>query len=79
MNIEMIRQLVKEALSIKSEVMDFYLTQIINGVIKELEDEKGLNLDGDNLYHLLFVVDYFELSYKKKMEQVCLGIYKLGS
>lgn len=66
MDITIILQLVKEAIGIKTDVRDIYLTAIIKGIIKELEDEKGLILDGINDYHLLFVVDYVTWSYKNK-------------
>ena len=66
MNISIVLQLVKEVIGIKTHVRDIYLTAIIKGVIKELEDEKGLSLDGSNDYHLLFVVDYVSWSYKNK-------------
>lgn len=66
MNISIVLQLVKEVIGIKTNVRDIYLTAIIKGIIKELEDEKGLILDGVNDYHLLFVVDYVAWSYKNK-------------
>jgi hypothetical protein len=66
MDISIVLQLVKESLGIKSDTRDKYLTTIIKGVTKELEDEKGLILDEDNDYHLLFVVDYAAWSYKNK-------------
>ena len=66
MDITIVLQLVKEVIGIKTDVRDKYLTAIINGIIKELEDEKGLIVDGDNPYHLLFVVDYVAWSYKNK-------------
>jgi hypothetical protein len=65
-DISIVLQLVKEVIGIKTNVRDIYLTAIIKGVIKELEDEKGLSLDGSNDYHLLFVVDYASWSYKNK-------------
>lgn len=49
---------VKARLGISSTVRDTYLMAIIESVIKELEDEKGLILDVNNSYHLMFVVDY---------------------
>ena len=58
--------LVKERLGIKSNVRDTYLTAIVDGVIKELEDEKGLALDGANPYHLMFVVDYSTWRYQNR-------------
>ena len=66
MEIAIVLQLVKEVLGIKSDIRDGYLTAIIKGVIKELEDEKGLILDGVNDYHLLFVVDYVAWCYQNK-------------
>lgn len=64
MNDQMVVDLVKERLGIRSNVRDLYLTAIVKGVIKELEDEKGLSLDGDNSYHLIFVVDYATWEYQ---------------
>lgn len=58
--------LVKERLGIKTDVRDTYLTAIVDGVIKELEDEKGLALDGANSYHLIFVVDYVTWRYQSR-------------
>lgn len=45
---------------------DIYLTAIVAGVIEELEDEKGLVLDGTNPSHLLFVVDYATWHYQSR-------------
>jgi hypothetical protein len=58
--------LVKERLGIKSTTRDTYLTAIINGVIKEVEDEKGLTLDDANNYHLMFAVDYATWRYQSR-------------
>jgi len=58
--------LVKERLGIKTDVRDTYLTAIVDGVIRELEDEKGLVLDGANPYHLMFVVDYATWRYQSR-------------
>ncbi|GEP66498.1 hypothetical protein ACUH7Y_25240 [Clostridium beijerinckii] len=66
MNIELILQLVKEELGIKSGIRDNYITAIIKGITKELEDEKGLILEYENFYHLLFIVDYVAWSYRNK-------------
>jgi hypothetical protein len=60
--------LVKERLGIKTAVRDTYLTAIIEGTIKELEDEKGLVLDGTNPYHLMFVVDFATWRYQSRDE-----------
>ncbi len=58
--------LIKARLGITSTVRDAYLTAIINGVVKELEDEKGLVLDGANPYHLMFVVDFVTWRYQNR-------------
>ena len=66
MNTETILGLVKAKLGISTTVRDTYLQAIIDGVIKELEDEQGLTLDGSNSYHLLFIVDYATWRYESK-------------
>ena len=58
--------LVKARLGISSATRDTYLTAIIEGVVKELEDEKELVLDGANSYHLIFVVDYVTWRYQSR-------------
>lgn len=60
--------LVKERLGIKTTVRDTYLTSIVDGILAELEDEKGLVLDGANPYHLMFVVDYATWRYQSVTE-----------
>ena len=66
MDINIILGLVKAKLGISTTVRDTYLQAIIDGVIKELEDEQGLVLDGTNSYHLLFIVDYATWRYESK-------------
>jgi hypothetical protein len=58
--------LVKERLGIKTTVRDTYLTAIIDGILGELEDEKGLTLDDANNYHLMFAVDYATWRYQSR-------------
>lgn len=58
--------IVKERLGFKTNVRDTYLLAIIESVIKELNDEKGLVLDSANPYHLMFVVDYATWRYQSK-------------
>jgi hypothetical protein len=58
--------LVKERLGFKTNVRDTYLTAIVKSIIKELEDEKGLTLDGANFYHFLFVCDYATWRYQSR-------------
>ena len=58
--------LVKDRLGIKTDVRDTYLTAIVDGAVKELEEEKGLALDGANPYHLMFVVDFATWRYQNR-------------
>lgn len=58
--------LVKEGLGITNNARDNFITSIVKGVIKELEDEKGIVLDESNDSHLLFVVDYSIWRYKSR-------------
>lgn len=66
MNTDTILALTKARLGISSTVRDSYITAIINSVIKELEDEKGIVLDLDNTNHLMFVVDYATWRYQSR-------------
>ena len=66
MDTSTVLDLVKASLGISSNVRDTCISAIIDGVIKELEDEKGIVLDGTNPYHLMFVVDYSKWRYKNK-------------
>lgn len=58
--------LVKERLGIRTTVRDTYIAAIVDGVVKELEEEKGLVLDGANPYHLMFIVDYATWRYQSR-------------
>lgn len=66
MDVERVLELVKARIGLTSTVRDDYLLAIIQGVINELEDEKGLSLDGDSPYHLMFVVDYATWRYMNR-------------
>ena len=59
-------ELVKARLGLTSAVRDTYLAAIIDGIAKELTDEKGLALDGANPYHIMFVVDYATWRYQNR-------------
>lgn len=61
-----ILSLIKARLGLTTAVRDTYLTAIIDGIVAELEDEKGLVLDGANPYHLMFVVDYSTWRYQNR-------------
>lgn len=66
MDVAQVLELVKARLGITTAVRDVYLTAIIEGIIKELTDEKGLVLDGTNPYHLMFVVDFATWRYQSR-------------
>jgi len=66
MNTDTILALTKARLGISSTVRDSYITAIINSVIKELEDEKGIILDETNTNYLMFVVDYATWRYQSR-------------
>lgn len=66
MDTQLVVFLVKERLGIKTSVRDTYLAAITDSIVKELEDEKGLVLDGANPYHLMFVVDYATWRYQSR-------------
>jgi len=68
MDTQLVVSLAKERLGIKTSVRDTYLTAIADSVVKELEDEKGLVLDGANPYHLMFVVDFVTWRYQSRDE-----------
>ena len=58
--------LLKASLGYKSNVRDVLLKKIIEGVIYELTDEKGIKLEYDNTSHLMFVVDLSAFRYDNK-------------
>jgi hypothetical protein len=59
-------QLVKARLGISSTVRDFYIIAIIEGIMTELLEEKGLSLKEDNSYHLMFIVDFATWRYQNR-------------
>lgn len=64
MNIQQIVELVKASKGITSTARDTYLTAIVEAVVKELTDEKGLLLESSNPHHLMFCVDYAKWRYE---------------
>lgn len=66
MDANQILALVKTRIGLMGTVRDTYLKAIIEGVINELEDEKGLSLDGDSPYHVMFVVDFATWRYQNR-------------
>ena len=68
MNTQTALELVKARLGIRSEVRDDYLSEIIKGLKKELEESQGLELKDDNSFHLMFIVDYTAWRYSNRDE-----------
>ena len=66
MNTATILELMKARIGISGTFRDTYLNAIISGVIKELEDEKGIVLVENNMNHTMFVVDYATWRYQNR-------------
>lgn len=60
--------LVKANLNITQDVRDGYLTAVLNGVVEELSDVQGIDLDPENDYHVQFVVDMTAWRYRSRGE-----------
>lgn len=58
--------LVKARLGISTAVRDTYLTAIVQGVIRELEDEKGIALADGDANQLMFIADYSTWRYQSR-------------
>lgn len=69
MDVNLLLAFVKANLNITQSVRDEYLTAIINGVVAELTDEQGLDLESSNPYHIQFVVDYAAWRYRSRGEE----------
>ena len=59
-------ELLKARLGISASTRDTYLNTIIESVKKELTEEKGIELDGENMAHEMFVVDYATWRYQSR-------------
>ncbi|SDC69835.1 hypothetical protein SAMN02799630_01217 [Paenibacillus sp. UNCCL117] len=66
MDTALILALVKERLGVRTAVRDTYLTAIVAGVVRELEDEKGIALQPDDASHLMFCVDLATWRYQSR-------------
>ncbi len=66
MNVATILNLVKARIGISSNIRDTYLLAIVEGILEELEDEKGIVLEVDNANHLMFTVDYATWRYQNR-------------
>ena len=60
--------LVKARIGISTTVRDTYLIAIIESVIKELADEKGISLKTEDMNQVMFIVDYSTWRYESKGE-----------
>lgn len=58
--------LMKSKLGISSSVRDAFLFAIVDGVVDELTDVKGIALDAQNATQLMFVVDLASWRYESK-------------
>lgn len=58
--------LVKARLGITTAVRDEYLAAIISGVLDELEHEKGIRLDPNDMNHVMFCVDLATWRYQSR-------------
>ncbi|CAK7002033.1 hypothetical protein [Tissierella sp.] len=58
--------LLKARIGISSDVRDTYLTAIVDSIITELEDEKGIVLDEKNMNQVMFIVDYATWRYQNR-------------
>ncbi|WP_035317147.1 hypothetical protein [Brevibacillus sp. CF112] len=66
MDEQQILALVKARLGITVAVRDTYLAAIVSGVVRELQQEKGVNLDPDDANHLMFCVDLATWRYQSR-------------
>lgn len=66
MDTAQILALVKARLGIMTAVRDTYLTAIVSGILRELEDEKGITLDPGNDNQLMFCVDFATWRYQSR-------------
>ncbi|MFH5187668.1 hypothetical protein ACHHV8_36620 [Paenibacillus sp. TAB 01] len=66
MDVTLILSLAKEGLGIRTAVRDTYLAAIAEAIVKELTDEKGIELDPNNASHLMFCADYTAWRYQSR-------------
>lgn len=67
--------LVKARLGITTAVRDTYLAAIISSVVRELEYEKGIALDSNDMNHIMFCVDYAAWRYQSRDESGAMPRY----
>lgn len=59
-------ELLKSVLGYKTAVRDTLLTRIVDSVIDELENNKGIKIDLENNEHFMFIVDLSAHRYKNQ-------------
>lgn len=58
--------LLKARIGISSNIRDTYLAAIVDSIVVELEDEKGIVLDKENMNQVMFIVDYATWRYQNR-------------
>ncbi|HHX61571.1 MAG TPA: hypothetical protein GX707_12805 [Epulopiscium sp.] len=66
MDTAIIIELMKARIGISSTIRDTYLIAIVEGIVSELEDEKGIVLSEENNNHVMFIVDYATWRYQNR-------------
>lgn len=59
-------ELVKAREGISTYVRDSYLIAIIRGVLHELQEDRGIQLNEENPTHLMYVVDFVSWRYNNR-------------
>ncbi len=59
-------ELIKANLGILSTKRDAYFTAIVESIIEELTEEKGIILVPENMNHTMFIVDYAVWRYQNR-------------
>ena len=62
-NTEKILKLVKARMGISTTIRDEYIKEIIKGVVADLTDINGIDLDIEKPNHMMFVVDFVDFRY----------------
>lgn len=70
MTVKQIVELLKLKLGIVSGVMDPRLEHLVEAIIEELTEEKGIGIALDNPRHTSFITDYAEYRYKNVTEEM---------
>lgn len=70
MTVKQIVDLLKLKLGIVSGVMDPRLEHLVEAIIEELTEEKGIRISLDNPRHTSFITDYAEYRYKNVTEEM---------